>query len=116
MLTSSEFYALSLNDFLHDWKACMSSSSLKLGSGVASIPPPRGQFKWNFDGSTSVNPGPTRYGGMLRDEDGNIVWVISGPLCDGDSTKAELISLLYGLHEIKAMGKVGCLVEGDSKE
>lgn len=34
---------------------------------------------------------------------------------EGDSTKAELLSLLNGLREIKKMGKSGCLVEGDSE-
>lgn len=53
--------------------------------------------------------------GGSKDENGVVLWVICGPLGEGDSTKAEALRLLYGLHEIKALVKFGCLVEGDSK-
>lgn len=72
-------------------------------------------MKWNFDGSTIGTPRPSGYGGILQDDEGKVCWVIYGPLGDVNSTKAELLSLLYGLRELKALGKHGCLVEGDSK-
>lgn len=34
---------------------------------------------------------------------------------DADSIKFKLLSLLYDLRELKALGKHGCLVEGNSK-
>lgn len=37
------------------------------------------------------------------------------PVGIGYSTNAELMALLFGLRELKAMGRSGCLVEGDSK-
>lgn len=57
----------------------------------------------------------TGFGCIIRDENGPIVLTICGPLGEGDSTKAELLSLLYGLREIKKLGRSGCLVEVDSK-
>lgn len=43
------------------------------------------------------------------------MWVIYGPFGERDSTKAKTLSFLYGLREIKVLGKSRCLVEGDSK-
>lgn len=72
-------------------------------------------LKLNFDGSAKGNPGPASFGCIIWDGNGQIVLTICGPLGEGDSTKVELLSLLYGLREIRKLRRTGCLVEGDSK-
>lgn len=74
----------------------------------------RGHLKWNFDGSPVRNPSPSGFGGLLWDDEGKVCWVSSGPLGSEDLTRAELLSFLFGLREIKSLGKHGCLLEGDS--
>lgn len=116
-LTSiSSFHAISLNDFVWDWTtAIMPSISTQHSIGMAWIPPPRGKLKLNFDGLAIGNPGLTGFGGIIRDENGQVVLAMCGPLGEEDSTKAELLSLLYGLREVERLEWHGCLVEGGSK-
>lgn len=107
---------ITLNDFVRDWMACISFSiSPKLKNDIVWSLPQRGNLKWNFDGSAVGSLGSSGYGGILRDDEGKVCWVIAGPLDNGDSTRAEPFSLLLGLREIKSLGKCNCLVEGDSK-
>lgn len=40
----------------------------------------------------------------MLDEEGMVRWVICGPLGEGDFTKAQLLSLLYGLRD-QGIGK-----------
>lgn len=64
-MLSPEFYALTMNDFLRDWKACISpSTSNQQGPRLEWNPPPLGKLKWNFDGSANGCPGLTGYGGL----------------------------------------------------
>lgn len=47
---------------------------------------------------------------------GKVIRVVAGPISEGDSTKAQAIELLMGLHELKKLGgSNNALVEGDSK-
>lgn len=43
-----------------------------------------------------------------------MIWAICGPLGVYNSIKAESLGLIFGLCELKAMGIMGCCVEGDS--
>lgn len=116
LLISNEFHATSLNDFIWDWTIAISPSiSTQQRIGTDWMPPPRGKMKLNFDGSAIGNPGPSRFRGIIRNENGQVVLVMCGPLGEGDSTKVELLSLLYSLREVEKVGQQGCLVEGDSK-
>lgn len=116
MLTSTEFHAISLNDFIRDWTiAIMPSISTQHSIGLAWISPLRGKLKLNFDGLAKGNLGPAGFGGIIRDENGQVVLTICGLLGEGDSTTAELLNLLYGLREIKKLGQHDSLAKGDSK-
>lgn len=116
LFVTKEFDGLSLSDFVNDWVTVMSLRFPVHKVYVPNwIPPPPGFLKLNFDGSLRGNSGLCGFGYVIRDHQGDIIRVIVGPLGHGDSTKAEVLSLLHGLRELKRIGvSLGC-VEGDSK-
>lgn len=77
-------------------------------------PPIVGGLKLNLYGSSKGNPSPAGFGCVVRDYNGNVILAICGPLSVCNSMKAEVFGLLIGLHELKSMGIIGCIVEGDS--
>lgn len=79
------------------------------------IPSPLGVFKLNFDGSSLGNLGPSGFGCVIQDSQGEIIRIIAGRIGFVDSTKAEVLGLLMGLREIHNLNLHGSLVEGDSK-
>lgn len=60
------------------------------------------------------NPGPSRYGYVLRDSHSHFRWVKGGPIGISDGIFAELMGLLEGVRMLKAKGLKDCIVEGDS--
>ena len=57
----------------------------------------RSVLKINFDGSSRGNPGPIRYGGVLRDNQENIEWNYEGYLGTTWNNLVELLALERGL-------------------
>lgn len=64
--------------------------------------------------SSLRNPGLTGCGGIIRDSDNNMVLIVVGPVEVCDSTKAKTMAFLMGLRELKYLGLIGGIVEGDS--
>lgn len=114
-LVTMEFKDLLLFDFVRDWVTSISCSlpSNPLCHIENEIPPPRGTLKLNFDGASKSNLGLAGYGCMIRDFEGIVYKVLSCPLAQCDSTKAETQSMLMGLKELKIMGTSSCIIEGD---
>lgn len=54
-------------------------------------PPPKGYLKCNIDGASKSNPGIAGYGGVLRDEEGNIIFTFH--LGRATNNRAELMAL-----------------------
>lgn len=52
----------------------------------------------HVDGSWFGQPGPTRFGRLLRDSFGNCIRGFIGDIGVADNTKAEFLALLFGLH------------------
>ena len=51
-LSKKEFSIFSLNDILHNWKACMGCGPFKVRRIVAWSPPSFGVYKLNVDGAS----------------------------------------------------------------
>ena len=59
--------------------------------------PPHGFCKLNFDGAAKGNPGPVGAGGVLRDENGSIIHILSKNLGETTNNYAEFTALEQGL-------------------
>ena len=66
----------------------------------------------NFDGSF-VQPNQGGIGGVIRDFNGNLV-SFSGPMYCLDANEAEVYALLVGCHELRSLGDLKAIIEGDS--
>ena len=56
-------------------------------------PPPKGYLKCNIDGASKGNPGIAGYGGVLRDEEGIIIFIFHYHLGKATNNMAELMAL-----------------------
>ena len=59
--------------------------------------PPAGSFKLNVDGVTKGNPGPTGYGGVIRNSKGSILSLFWGSIGSNMNNMSELEGLINGL-------------------
>lgn len=97
VMVKKEFKHCTMNDFIRDWVSCISMTIRSwYKRGGEWLPLGDGILKVNFDGASFGNPGPTRYGCIMRDSLGSVILVKGGPLRRSDATQAE------------------CTVEGDS--
>ncbi|CAI9777979.1 unnamed protein product [Fraxinus pennsylvanica] len=74
----------------------------------------QGWYKLNTDGCCLGNPGICGAGGIIRNENGDIVIAFAEKLDEGTNNGAELQALLYGLRHAKRMGITRLEVELDS--
>lgn len=51
---------------------------------------------------------------VVRDHNGIICRISCGPLASCNSKKAETLTMLLGLRELKKIGISSCIIEGDS--
>jgi len=58
-----------------------------------SQPPPKGFLKYNTNGASNGNSGTARYGGVLRDEEGNIIFIFHYHLGKATNNMAEVMAL-----------------------
>jgi ribonuclease HI len=77
-------------------------------------PPPRGSLKLNFDGASKGIPGRTRMGGLIRDSEGNIIWLYAGSLGNSTNNPTEFGALETGLEILSHERMTNAIVEGDS--
>ena len=78
-------------------------------------PPPTGYLKCNIDGASKSNPGTTGYGGVLRDEEGNIIFIFHCHLGTTTNNMAELMALEQCLELLKLNTSSNVLIEADSE-
>eukprot|EP00253_Pinus_taeda_P017486 PITA_17486 len=78
-------------------------------------PPLKGYLKCNIDGSSKGNPRTIGYGGVLRDEDGNIIFVFHCHLGITTNNMAELMALEHYLELLKQTYCSTVSVEADSE-
>ncbi|XP_019052198.1 PREDICTED: uncharacterized protein LOC109114303 [Nelumbo nucifera] len=78
-------------------------------------PPDVGWKKLNFDRSCLGNPGTSGIGGVMREENGNIIAMFSGPTQHGGVVNSELKATVFGVEKAKELGINRLVIEGDSK-
>ena len=76
--------------------------------------PPWGVLKLNFDGSFVHSLRRGGIGGVIRDWFGVVVRNYTGPVDLIDANEAELFAHLIGTRELRRMGCVTVILEGDS--
>ncbi|GLJ40787.1 hypothetical protein SUGI_0843530 [Cryptomeria japonica] len=78
------------------------------------LPHPVGK-KLNFDGASQGNPGLSGFGVVVRDENGNLVGAICGPVGIATSNVARITALEEGLKWVSSNGISKVRIEGDSQ-
>lgn len=69
----------------------------------------------NFYGASKGNPGPTGYGGAVRNHQGQVLKVFFGSIGWNTNNVAELEGLWRGLNMAQQEGLTPLIVEGDSQ-
>lgn len=85
-LIRKEFSDFALNDIMVNWETCMKCGPVK-GRRVAQwSPPPLGVLKFNVDRATRGKPGLTGIGGVLCNNNGEVLFRFSknGGVCDSN--------------------------------
>ena len=77
--------------------------------------PLENMYKLNFDGASKGNPGPTGFGGAIRNSEGNLVGLYWGYMGMNSNNVAELRGLLEGLTMATQKGWLPIILEGDSQ-
>jgi ribonuclease HI len=78
-------------------------------------PPPTGFIKINFDGASKGNPGPAGFGAILRNSNGEILYLVAGFMGENTNNVTELTGLLRGLQEATDNHFNKVIMEGDSQ-
>ena len=76
-------------------------------------PPPKGYLKCNIDGASKSNLGTTGYGGVLRDEEGKIIFTFHYHLGIATNNMAELMELEQCLELFKLNHSSNVIMEAD---
>ena len=79
------------------WKIGTSSTSSLSRKQIGWRPPDEGYWKLNFDGASRGNPGPSGFGGCIKNLDRVVVAIIVSPLPINTNNMAEAQVLLAGL-------------------
>ncbi|OMO87392.1 hypothetical protein COLO4_20671 [Corchorus olitorius] len=77
--------------------------------------PKRGTVKINFDGSFQVSPVVGGFGAVARENDGQVLGAMAGPLLGvGDSFEAEALAAVKAMEWSRDMGFKDIVIEGDA--
>eukprot|EP00253_Pinus_taeda_P023386 PITA_23386 len=91
-----------------------SSPTPKSVSPLHWSPPAIASFKLNFDGAAKGNPGPTGYGGVIRNDRGVVQYIFYGSIGKDTNNVAELEGLWKGICIVDQHSFYPLEVEGDS--
>ena len=72
-------------------------------------------MKFNIDGASKGNPGTAGYGGVLRDEQGNVLCIFHSHLGKETNNMAELMAMEQCLDLLKQENRQNVIVEADSE-
>eukprot|EP00253_Pinus_taeda_P014528 PITA_14528 len=72
-----------------------------------------GSLKLNFDGASRGNPGTTGIGGVIRNQDGEIIHIYYRELGESTNNEMEFVALEHGLRILKNLQTSKVIVEGD---
>lgn len=80
-----------------------------------SQPPPKGYVKYNIDGASKGNLGTTGLGGVLRDEEGSVIFIFHCHLGRATNNMAELMAVEQCLEFLTQNHGSNVVVEADSE-
>lgn len=78
-------------------------------------PPPQGFLKYNIDGAPKDNPGIAGYGGVLRDENGGLLFIFHCHLGRATNNMEELMALEQYLEFLKQDNLQNVIFKADSE-
>ena len=73
------------------------------------------RYKLNTDGSATPNPGKIGGGGILRDDQGSMIYAFAVPLGEGTNNQAEIQAAVFGLNLCIQHGYNSIILEVDSE-
>ncbi|WMV32529.1 hypothetical protein MTR67_025914 [Solanum verrucosum] len=73
------------------------------------------RYKLNTDGSAIPNPGKIGGGGILRDDQGSMVYAFAVPLGEGTNNQVEIQAAIFGLNWCIQHGYNCIILEVDSE-
>jgi hypothetical protein len=79
------------------------------------LAPPQGFYKVNFDGTSKGNPGQAGYGAVIRDNVGQIQYLMAEHLGHDTNNSAKLWGLVRGIQMDFDLNLTHLIIEGDSK-
>ncbi|KAH0661517.1 hypothetical protein KY284_026448 [Solanum tuberosum] len=79
------------------------------------IKPPNQWVKINTDGSALSNPGRIGAGGILRDQDGEMLLAFATPMGEGTNNQAEIGAAIFGMTWLLQLGYMNVILEVDSQ-
>lgn len=107
------FDSLRVDSFLHNWKAAIGFRILRVPKIVSWAPPYGGKLKFNMDGAAKGKPGLAGVGGVLRNNHGVVMAIISKSAGVKKSNEAEVIAILEELQTFYYSFHEGLIVESD---
>eukprot|EP00253_Pinus_taeda_P001503 PITA_01503 len=78
-------------------------------------PRPKGFLKLNIDGASKGNPGTADHGGVLRDNNGRIMFIFHGHLGKATNNMVELMAMEHCLEFLVQENYQNMIIEADSK-
>ncbi|XP_077228528.1 uncharacterized protein LOC143861493 [Tasmannia lanceolata] len=108
------FHFVSAYELWHGWKEICNGSSSDPKVVQVWKPPAQGILRLNFDGSSMGNPRPLGIGGLLRDEDGVVLWAFRGPIGVAEASEAEFHAAHQDIKMLQNVDLNKVVVEGDS--
>ncbi|KAK6780041.1 hypothetical protein RDI58_022225 [Solanum bulbocastanum] len=84
-------------------------------TAVKWIKPPDTWVKLNTDGSALNNPGNIGAGGILRNQNGDLLFAFSAPLGEGTNNQAEVEAAIFGLSWCANLNYKNVILEVDSQ-
>jgi len=78
-------------------------------------PPPKGYLKYNIDGASKGNPSTAGYGGVLRDENGSVLFIFHCHLGHATNNLVELMAMEQCLDFLNQENRQNVIMEADSE-
>ena len=100
-LVRKEFSNFSLNDVFVNWEAYMGCGPTKERMSILWSLPPLDMLKFNVDGDARCKPGPASIGGVLRNSNGDVLFMFSKNVGICDSNEADVLAILEALYYFK---------------
>ena len=89
-----------MSDLYHNWQACMGCGAPKVKKSIFWIPPPIGKLKFNVNGAEIGKPRPAGIGGVLRNDKGEVLLMLSKSVGIRYSNEAEVLAICFSSSDL----------------